>query len=279
MGTMRLRSFQSRYAPRSAPAVATTDLKSVPAGPKSLRGFTAQAPFLIEILGLQKHLESHGDHVGQLLENFIRQEWKVATEGVQIGTADGHQGDRAASPGRGPVNRICSHDRQLFQGGRRLQRDKGHFFPIPSSSHDLNDAASHDVHRCAGFPLFKDVLAVPVGPFVEDPSEPSEVPLREVLEERHLLEEVHEAPASLSCRRFRMRAVQRTRRTWGVRVLVPCEQNFLHAGDRELLLHHKIPFAFSVNYNPIEKQIEPKWAPPLWPSNSRVRKTSVKLSR
>src|SRR5512143_2883893 len=96
-GTMRLRSFQSRYAARSAPTAATTDLKSVPAGLQSLRGVIVRAPFLIEILSLQNHLESHGDDVGQLLENFIRQEWKVATEGVQVGTADGHQGDRAAS--------------------------------------------------------------------------------------------------------------------------------------------------------------------------------------
>src|SRR5208337_3013685 len=89
-GTMRLRSFQSRYAARSAPAAATTDLKSVPAGLKSLRGFTVQAPFLIEILSLQNHPQSHGDDLGQLLENFIRQKWKVATEGIQVGTADGH---------------------------------------------------------------------------------------------------------------------------------------------------------------------------------------------
>src|SRR5271157_565411 len=90
-GTIILRSSQSKYAARSAPAAATTDLKSVPAGLKSLRGFTVQAPFLIEILSLQNHLESHGHDLGQLLEKFIRQEWKVATEGVQVGTADGHQ--------------------------------------------------------------------------------------------------------------------------------------------------------------------------------------------
>ncbi len=91
MGTMRLRSFQNRNAAASAPAAATTDLKSVPAGLKSLRGGTVQAPFLGEIFSLHNNLESHGDDVGQLLENFIRQEWKVETEGVQVGTADGHQ--------------------------------------------------------------------------------------------------------------------------------------------------------------------------------------------
>src|SRR5208337_1113913 len=91
MGTMRLRSFQSRYAATSPPAAATIDMKSVPAGLKSLRGGTVQVPLLIEIFSLHNNLESHGDDVGQLLENFIRQEWKVATEGVQVGTADGHQ--------------------------------------------------------------------------------------------------------------------------------------------------------------------------------------------
>src|SRR5512139_3387279 len=63
-GTMRLRSFQNRYEARSATAAATTDLKSVPAGTKSLRGFTVPDPFLIEILTLQNNLESHGDNVG-----------------------------------------------------------------------------------------------------------------------------------------------------------------------------------------------------------------------
>src|SRR5271157_5235983 len=91
MGTMRLRSFQSRYEAMSAPAAAATDLKSVPVGLRSLRGGTVHAPFLTEIFSLKNYLESHGDDVGQLLENFIGQEWKVATEGVQVGTADGHQ--------------------------------------------------------------------------------------------------------------------------------------------------------------------------------------------
>src|SRR5208283_207624 len=88
MGTTRLRSLQSRYAATSAPTAATTDLKSVPAGLKSLRGGTVQTPFLIEIFSLHNNLESHGYDVRQLPENFIRQEWKIATEGVQVGTAD-----------------------------------------------------------------------------------------------------------------------------------------------------------------------------------------------
>ena len=44
-GTMRLRSFQIRYAATSAPAAATTDLKSIPAGLKSLPGVTVQGSF------------------------------------------------------------------------------------------------------------------------------------------------------------------------------------------------------------------------------------------
>ena len=31
----------------------------------------------------------------------------------------------------------CARDEDLADGGGRLQRDKRHFFPIPSSSHDL----------------------------------------------------------------------------------------------------------------------------------------------
>ena len=76
---------------------------------------------------------------------------------------------------------------------------------------------------------------------MEDPGEPSEVPLREFLKERHLLEEVHEVPASLSRCCFRRGAVQRMRRIWGIRqvcVLVPLEQDFLDSGDMELLLLH-----------------------------------------
>jgi hypothetical protein len=74
------------------------------------------------------------------------------------------------------VNHICPHGRQLFEGGGRLQQHDGHLLAIPFSPHDLNDATPDEVQCRAGFPLFKDVLAIPVGPFVDDLGELSEVP-------------------------------------------------------------------------------------------------------
>ena len=93
-------------------------------------------------------------------------------EGVQIGMSDGHQGGRAASPGRGPVDHLGPHRSHFLKGSGRLQHGKEYFLAIPFSPHDLDDSPSQEVQGRAGCSLFIDDLAVPVDPFVDDPGEP-----------------------------------------------------------------------------------------------------------
>ena len=102
--------------------------------------------------------------------------------------------------GGGPVDHLAPHRSQLLKGSRSCQHSEGHLLAIPFIPHHLDGTTSEKVQGCAGCSLFKDDLAIPVDPFVEDPGEPLKVPVREVPEERYLLEEVHEvlSPAAVS---------------------------------------------------------------------------------
>src|SRR5208283_4325896 len=92
-----------------------------------------------------------------------------------------------------------------------------HFFTIPFSSRDLNDAAPHDVKRHTRIPLFIDVLTVSVCPFMDNAGKPLKISLRQILEEMHLLEEIDKVVTFLACRAFRSWAEDRTRLARGNR--------------------------------------------------------------
>ncbi len=78
-------------------------------------------------------------------------------EGIEGGTSDGHQGDRAASPGQAPVDHLATHRSKFLKGGGRLQHDEGHLLAIPFFPHNLDGSTSQKDGAAPGVPCSKMV--------------------------------------------------------------------------------------------------------------------------
>src|SRR5215467_6494281 len=90
-----------------------------------------------------------------------------------------------------------------------------HFLAIRVSSQDLNRTRADDKHGCAGFSLLEEVLPIPVVSFVDEPSQPPEMPKPEVFEELDPLEEARKILVALLARGSRKKTEQRARGTSG----------------------------------------------------------------